>query len=146
MVCETSRHGKQTKFEFKTKEHFSSCPLELIYIDLCGLMRTKGLDGELYFILMIYDYTKMTIVSFLKKKYEAFECFKIYKELVENETKLKIKCMRSDNCREFMLKSFQQYCDENGTKRKVSITGTPQQNGVAEGKKIEPYRKWLEQC
>ena len=56
-------------------------------------MRTKGLDGELYFMLMIDDYTRMTVVSFLKKKYEAFECFNIYKDLVENETDLKIKCL-----------------------------------------------------
>ena len=69
-LCEACRHGKQTKFQFKTKEHFASHPLELIHTDLCGPMRTKCLDGELYFMLMIDDYTMMTTVSFLKKKYE----------------------------------------------------------------------------
>ena len=64
--------------------------MELIHADLCSPVRKKGLDGELYFMLMIYDYTKMTVVSFLKKKSEALECFKIYKDLVENETDLKI--------------------------------------------------------
>ena len=97
-------------------------------------MRTKGLDGELYFMLMIDDYTRMTVVSFLKKNTEAFECFRIYKELVKNETNLKIKCLRSDNGGEFTSKVFQQYCDENGIKRKFSTTTTPQQNGVAERK------------
>ena len=67
-------------------------------------------------MLMIDDYTRMTAVSFLKKKSEAFECFKIYKELVENETDFKIKCLRSDNGGEFTSKLFQQYCDENGIK------------------------------
>ena len=80
-------------------------------------MRKKVLDGELYFMLMIDDYTRMTVVSFLKKKSEAFECFKIYKDLVENETDLKIKCLRSDNGGEFTSKLFQQYCDKNGIKR-----------------------------
>ena len=112
-LCEACRHGKQTKFQFKTKEHFASHPLELIHTDLCGPVRKKGLDGELYFMLMIDDYTRMTVVSFLKKKYEAFECFKIYKELVENESDLKIKCLRSDNGGEFTSKLFQQYCNEN---------------------------------
>ena len=56
-------------------------------------------------MLMIDDYTMMATVSFLKKRSEAFECFKIYKDLVENETDLKIKCLRSDkigraSCRE----------------------------------------------
>jgi hypothetical protein len=60
-------------------------------------MRTKGLNGEQYFMLLIDDYTRMTAVCFLKKKSEAFECFRIFKEMVENETDLKIKCLRSDN-------------------------------------------------
>ena len=94
--------------------------MELIHIDLCGPVRTKGLDGELYFMLMIDDYTKMTVVSFLKRKFEAFECFKIYKELVENETDLKIKCLILDDGGEFTSKLFHQYCNENGIKRKFS--------------------------
>ena len=59
-------------------------------------MRTKGINGEVYFILFIDDYSK-TWVSFLNKKFEAFEIFKVFKKAVENETKLKIKCLRSDN-------------------------------------------------
>ena len=89
----------------------------------------------------------MTAISFLKKKSEAFECFKIYKELVENETDLKIKCLRSDNGGEFTSKLFQQYCDENGIKRQFSTAWTPQQNGVAERKNRtiqEMGRKMLE--
>ena len=78
----------------------------------------------------------MTTLSFLKKKSEAFECFKTYKELVENEINLKIKCLRLDNGGEFTSKLFQQYCDENGRKRKFSTTWTPQQNGVDERKNI----------
>ena len=106
MICESCRHDKQTKVEFKTKEHFASHPLELVHTDLCDPMRTKGLYGELYFILMIDDYTKMKTVNFLKKKNEAIECFRIYQESVENETDLKIKFLRSDNGREFTSKVF----------------------------------------
>ena len=75
-LCEACWHDKQTKVQFKTKEHFTSHPLEFIHTDLCGPVRKKDLDGELYFMLMIDDYTRMTTVSFLKKKFEAFECFK----------------------------------------------------------------------
>ena len=76
----------------------------------------------------------MTVVSFLKKNPEAYEYFRIYKELVENETDLKIKCLRSENGGEFTSKVFQQYCDENGIKGQLSTTRTPHQNGVAERK------------
>jgi len=92
-------------------------PLELKHTNLCGLVRTKGLDGEQDFMLMTSDYTRMIVVIFLKNKSEAFECFKIYKEMVENETTLKIKCLRLDNKGESTSKEFQDFHGEHGIKR-----------------------------
>ena len=60
MKCKHCQHGKQTKVEFKTKEYSTTNPLEIVHTDLCGPMRTKGLEGELYFMLLIDDYTRMT--------------------------------------------------------------------------------------
>ena len=94
-ICEPCQHGKQTRVEFKTKEHSTTRPLEFVHTDLCGRTRSKGLSGEEYFMLLIDDFTRMTWVFLLKKKSEAFGCFKIFKEQVKNETKLKIKCLRS---------------------------------------------------
>jgi hypothetical protein len=69
-------------------------PLELVHIDLCGPTRTKILQGERYFMLFIDDYTRMTWVTFLKNKSKAFDKFKAFKALVENETEMKIRCLR----------------------------------------------------
>jgi hypothetical protein len=55
-------------------------------------------------MLIIDDYTRMTWVYFLKEKSEAFEKLKAFKAYVENETNLKIKCLRSDNGGEFTSK------------------------------------------
>ena len=97
VICKHCQHGKQTKVDFKTKEYSTTKPLEIVHTNLCGPMRTKDIEGELYFMLLIDDYTRMTWVYFLKKKLEAFEWFKTFKEMVENETDLKIKTLRSDN-------------------------------------------------
>ena len=59
----------------------------------------------------------MTIVFFLKNKSEAFENFKIYKEMVENEMDSRIKCLRLDNRGEFTSKEFMDYCSNHGIKR-----------------------------
>ena len=72
-----------------------------MHIDLVGSTTTKCLKGEEYSMLLVYDYTRMTVVYFLKNKSEAFQNFKIYKEMVENEMDSKIKCLRSDNGGEF---------------------------------------------
>jgi transposase InsO family protein len=97
-------------------------------------------------MLLVDDYTRMTAVFFLNKKSEAFKNFKTYKEMVETETELKIKCLRSDNGGEFTSKEFMEFCSEHGIKRQFSVARTPQQNGVVERKNINKYRKWPEPC
>jgi hypothetical protein len=67
-ICKHCQHGKQTKVELKSKEYSTTMPLEIVHIDLCGSMRTKGLEGELYFMLPMDDYIRMTWVCFFKKK------------------------------------------------------------------------------
>ena len=74
-VCKHCQHGKQTRANFKIKEHMTSHPLEIIHTDLCGPSRTKILQGDNYFMFLIDEYTRMTWVTFLKKKLEAFENF-----------------------------------------------------------------------
>jgi transposase InsO family protein len=85
-------------------------------------------------MLLFDDYARMNAVCFLKNKSEAFENFKIYKEMVENEMDSKIKCLRSDNGGEFTSKEFMDYYSSHGIKRQLSISRTPQQNGVVERK------------
>jgi transposase InsO family protein len=88
-------------------------------------------------MLLVDDYKGMTTVWFLKNKSEAFEKFKVYKEMVENEMDSKIKCLRSDNGGEFTSKEFMDYCNSHGIKRQFSIARTPQQNGVVEIKNMK---------
>jgi hypothetical protein len=86
---------KANKTRFKSKEYSTTRPLENVHTDLVGPTKTKGLKGEKYFMLLVDDYTRMTTVCFFKNKSEAFENFKIYKEMFEMDSK--IKCLRYDN-------------------------------------------------
>jgi hypothetical protein len=110
--------------------------MEIVHINLVGPTRTKGLKGEKYFMLLVDDYTRMTVVCFLRNKSEAFENFKIYKEMGENEMDSKIKCLRSDNGGEFSSKEFMDSCSKHGIKTQFSIARTPQHNGVVERKNM----------
>jgi hypothetical protein len=51
---------------------------------------------------------------------EAFEKFKQYKALVENEIGHKIKVLRSDNIGEFVSKKFDAFLAECGIQRQTS--------------------------
>ena len=52
--------------------------------------------------------------------------------MVETETSLKVKCLRSDNGGEYIDGGFSEYCAAQGIRMEKTIPGTPQQNGVAE--------------
>ena len=45
-ICKHCQIGKQTRVRFKTKEHSTTEPLELIHTDLCGPTGTKIIYGE----------------------------------------------------------------------------------------------------
>jgi len=47
---------------------------------------------------------------------------------------MKIKCLISDNAREFTSNEFNDYCHEHGIRRKFLAARTPQKNVVAERK------------
>ena len=59
-------------------------------MDLCGPSRKEGTRGEIYFMLVIDDYSRLTWVSFLKEKSEALEKFKAFKALNENQTRKRL--------------------------------------------------------
>eukprot|EP00253_Pinus_taeda_P033744 PITA_33744 len=66
------------------------------------------------------------------QKLEAFEKFKIFRQLVENEVKEKIGTLRTNNGGEFTSNEFKTYCNDNGIIRHLTNVYTPQQNGVVE--------------
>ena len=135
-LCKSCHHGKQTRVSFKTKEQSSSRPLEMIHTYLCGPAMVQTLQGERYFILLIDDFTRMIWVTFLKENSKYFDKFKRFKELVENEIGLKIKCLRSNNGGEFMKYEFNKFCEEHRIQRQFLVAKIPQQNRVVRRKNI----------
>lgn len=101
LVCKECQMGKKFRRNFKSILEKYNSILDLIHTNLCGPTRTKSFQGDKYFMLIIDDYSRMCWVTFLNEKSKDFRRFKIYKEMVENETNKKIKCLRSDQGGEF---------------------------------------------
>ena len=80
--------------------------LEIVHIDLSSPTRIRVLYGERYFMIFVDDLTKMMWVAFLKENFEAFEKFKLFKNRVENESRVNIKCLTSYRGEEFTLNEF----------------------------------------
>uniref|UniRef100_A0A7N2LG47 Integrase catalytic domain-containing protein n=1 Tax=Quercus lobata TaxID=97700 RepID=A0A7N2LG47_QUELO len=132
-MCESCILGKQKNVSFlKTGRTPKAEKLELVHTDLWGPSSVASLGGSRYYITFIDDSSRKVWVYFLKNKSDVFETFKKWKAMVETETGLKVKCLRSDNGGEYIDGGFSEYCAAQGIRMEKTIPGTPQQNGVAE--------------
>ena len=97
-------------------------------------MLVPSLNGCLYYIIFIDDYSRRTWIYFLKQKEstEVLSKFKEFKALVENQSGQKIKTLRSDNGGEYISNIFKNFCITVGIKREFFVPYNPQQNGIAE--------------
>jgi transposase InsO family protein len=85
-----------------------------------------------YYVSFIDEFSRNTWLYFLRKKFEVFDKFKKFKDLVENQTKKRIKVLRTDNGGEFCRNEFEEFCKKCGIEKQKTTPYTPQQNGVAE--------------
>ena len=81
---------------------------------------------------MIDDHSRYMWTILLKEKSEAFDRFRRFKWLIEQETKASIQTLRTDRGGEFTSQEFQVFCDNNGVRRHLTAPYSPQQNGVVE--------------
>lgn len=70
----------------------------------------------------------------MKKKYEVLTRFLEFKALVENQTRKKIKAVKSDNGGEYVSNAFKEVCAKEGTRREIIAPHNPQQKGMVERK------------
>jgi transposase InsO family protein len=115
--------------------------LELIHTDICGPFPIESVDGFDLFIIFTDNYSRYDYIYPIKHRSESLGKFKIFKTEVENEHNLKIKVVRSDRGGEYHGKHttygqisgpFAKYLQENGIVARYSMSGEPQQNGLAE--------------
>lgn len=94
--------GKQSRQPFRREEAEikSKQILELIHSDVCGPMETDSVGGAKYFVTFVDDHSRKVFVYFIKRKSDVQRVFAEFKSIVENQTGLKIKVLRSDNGRE----------------------------------------------
>jgi hypothetical protein len=76
-------------------------------------------------VLIIDDYYRLTWVAFLKEKSEAFEKFKVFKALTENQIGKQLKVVRYDRGGLFSSREIKEFCDKHGIKREYTIPRTP---------------------
>ena len=68
----------------------------------------------------------------MKHKSDVFATFKKWKAAVENQTGLKVKCLRCDNGGEYDKSEYKAFCAADGIRLIRTFLGKARQNGIAE--------------
>jgi transposase InsO family protein len=97
-----------------------------------GPVSVPSLGESVYYVSFIDDFSRNTWIYFLRNKYEVFDMFKEFKDLVKNQIEKIMKVMRTDNGGDFCGNEFEYFCKKCGITRKNTTLYTPQQNGVVE--------------
>ena len=133
-VCEGCVDGKMHHLPFPKTSWRAKAPLELVHADIFGPTRTPSLGNKRYFILFVDNYTRMEWLYFIQQKSYAFSKILEFKALVERQSGLKMKTLRTYCGGEFIYQPFLNYCKKEGIQRQLTVSRSPQQNGVAERK------------
>ena len=134
-LCEGCANGKLSVQPFPTSRYGevkTDKILQIVHSDVMGPMKTVSQGGAKYVVTFIDDFSRYTVVYFMAQKSEVVDKFAKYKAMMENQFDTKIKCLRTDNGKEFINKKMGMICSNAGIIHQTTIPYTPQQNGLAE--------------
>jgi len=130
--CEHCILGKQTRVKFGIAVYNTKGTLDYINTDVWGPIKVPSLGGEHYFVTFVYDFSRRIWVYSMKHKDEVLGVFLTWKKMIETQTGRKIKRLRSNNGGEYTSDPFLKICQDDGIIRHFTVSGTSQQNGLAE--------------
>ena len=126
VVCGVCQLGKQAKLPFPINKAWRAVEkLQLIHIDVCRPMKTISLSGNMYFMVLIDDFSIICWVYFLKQKFEVVGVFWKFKTWIKNQSGCRIKVIKSNNGTEYMIDKFAKFCKVTGIKHQLITTYTP---------------------
>lgn len=113
-TCECCVEGKMARPAFpQAAEKKSKAVLDIVHSDVCGPMTTSP-GGCRYYMTMIDDHSRYTVVYFLKEKSEVADKIREYVRFTETQFGRKPKVIRSDRGGEYTSKALRKFYAEEG--------------------------------
>ena len=97
--------------------------LDLVHTNICS-MTIKILDGVLYFVTFIDDYSRKLWIFTLRSKDQVFDVFKEFHPNVERRKERKLRYIQADNDGEYRG-LFERYCRQHGIRLEKTILKIP---------------------
>lgn len=100
-------------------------------MDLC-VMPTPSMDGSCYIATFIDHFSRLAVVKTLKQKSDTPAAVKEVLELLENQSGMKVRAVRTDRGTEYLNETLSEYFKGKGIVCETTAPYTPEQNGIAE--------------
>lgn len=134
-VCEDCLKGKLPRNSFpKISESRAKRVGDLVHTDVCGPVKDVTPGGYAYFMTLIDDFSRYTVVCLLRNKSDAAGCIKQYVAHVKNRFGRAPCVIRSDGGGEYVNNELKLFYEQEGIEAQFTAAYSPQQNGIAERK------------
>ncbi|CAI7876264.1 unnamed protein product [Closterium sp. NIES-54] len=116
----------------------TTAPLQTLHMDVWGPARVSGQGRELYFLLVVDDYTGYTTVFSLRSKGEVVDVLIPWIRAVHLQLRERFRQdlpdlrLHSDRGGEFSSDLLRDFCHGEGILQLFTLLVSPQQNGIAE--------------
>ncbi|GJW47161.1 retrovirus-related pol polyprotein from transposon TNT 1-94 [Tanacetum coccineum] len=104
--------------------------LHTLHMDLCGPMRVQSINGKKYIIVIMDDYSRFTLVKFLRSKDETPEFVINFLKQIQVGLNKIARYIQIDNGTEFVNQVMSKYYEGVGIFHQKSVPRTSQQNGI----------------
>ncbi|GJV16040.1 retrovirus-related pol polyprotein from transposon TNT 1-94 [Tanacetum coccineum] len=101
-------------------------------MDLYGPMHVESINGKWYILVIVDDYSRFTLVRFLRTKDEAPDTIIKCIKNIQVRLNATVRNVRTDNGTEFVNQTLREFYENVCISHQTSVSRTPQQNGVVE--------------
>ena len=106
-LCQGCSLGKHPEHKYERASHERTyAPLELICSDIAGPFPHMSMSQSKYALTFIDNFCRYCWVHFLKHKSEVSDLFKVFRALIEKQSRRKLKILRFDNGGEYVKSEF----------------------------------------
>ncbi|GJZ62964.1 retrovirus-related pol polyprotein from transposon TNT 1-94 [Tanacetum coccineum] len=132
-LCSACAMGKSKKKPHKPKSKDTNQEkLYLLHMDLCGPMRVASVNGKKYILVIVDDYSRFTLVKFLRSKDEALDFIIKFLKMIQVRLKVPVRRIRTDNGTKFVNHTLSECYEKVDISHEISIARSLHQNGVIE--------------